>query len=68
LNTIKREYNGPKYPGYEILVAESMCDLVAKASDYLSIGQSQNAQSEIKRLNERVKELENELKEERVEH
>ena len=45
-----------------------MCELVAKASDYLTIGQSQNSQINIKRLNERVKELETELKEERVEH
>jgi len=45
-----------------------MCELVAKASDYLSIGQSQNAQINIKRLTERVKDLEQEIKEERIEH
>lgn len=68
LNQIKSDYQGPKYPGYEILLAESMCELVAKASDYLSIGQSQNAQINIKRLTERVKDLEQEIKEERIEH
>jgi predicted SPOUT superfamily RNA methylase MTH1 len=68
LKQIRADYRGPKYPGYEILLAESLCELVAKASDYLSIGQSQNSHISIKRLTERVKDLEFEIKEERTEH
>ena len=68
LAQIKNEYAGPKYPGYEILVAETTCQLLAKASDYLSISQNQNSQISMKRLNERVKELEAQVKDLRIEY
>lgn len=72
LSQIKSEYMsegaGPKYPGYEVLLAETMNELLAKASDYLSISQSQSSAILTRRLNERVKELESELKCLRCEH
>jgi len=41
LSEIKTDYlsegAGPKYPGYEILLAETITELLSKASDYLSI-------------------------------
>jgi len=49
-------------------VAETTCQLLAKASDYLSISQNQNSAISIKRLNERAKELEAEVKDLRIEH
>ena len=51
-----------------MLVAETACQLLGKASDYLSISQNQNQQISTKRLNERVKELEAEAKDLRIEH
>ena len=69
---IKQEYisnpKAPKFPGYEILLAETLSDLVAKAGDYLSISQSQTSAISIKRLDERIKEMEKELKQARLEH
>jgi len=49
-------------------VAETTCQLLAKASDYLSISQNQNSQISMRRLNERAKELEAEVKDLRIEH
>jgi hypothetical protein len=37
LKLVKVEYlngDGPKYPGYEILIAETTSDLLSKAGDY----------------------------------
>jgi hypothetical protein len=72
LSEIKTEYltdgAGPKYPGYEILLAETITELLSKASDYLSISQSQSSAILTRRLNERVKDLESELKDLRCEH
>tara|TARA_B110000285_G_C15006407_1_gene554096 strand:+ start:751 stop:909 length:159 start_codon:yes stop_codon:yes gene_type:complete len=45
-----------------------MSQLVAKASDYLGMSKSQETQMSLKRLNERVAELENQLKDQRIEH
>lgn len=59
IQQIKDNYFGPKYPGYEILIAETMSQLVAKASDYLGMSKNQETQISLKRLNERVAELEN---------
>lgn len=45
-----------------------MSQLVAKASDYLGMSKNQETQISLKRLNERVAELENQLKDQRIEH
>ena len=42
--------------------------MLSKASDYLSISQNQSATISIKKLNERVKEMEQEVKDSRIEH
>lgn len=69
---IKQEYHSnpqaPKFPGFEIILAETMSDLITKASDYISISQSQTSAISLRKLDERVKEMEKELKAARMEH
>ena len=65
---IKNEYSGPIYPGHEILIAETLAQILTKASDYLSISQSQNSQFNIKRITEKLKDVEEELKKTKVEY
>ena len=47
LNELKTTYDqslkGPKYPGYEVLIAETKCDIMAKGSEYLSLNQNQSS-------------------------
>lgn len=50
LEIFKRDYDGPNYPGFEILLSETICLLLQKASNYLSMSQSQNSKFEETRL------------------
>ena len=40
LEQVKAGYDGPRYPGYEILISETICQLVQKASDYFNMNHS----------------------------
>lgn len=68
LEQLKVEYDGPKYPGYEILLSETICQLILKASDYFNMNQSQSSQFEQTRLSTKVQDLEQQLKQARVDH
>jgi hypothetical protein len=72
LKLVKANYvaqgKAPVFPGYEILIAETMQEISAKASDYLNISLNQANATDVRRLTERVKELESEIRHTRVEH
>lgn len=58
----------PVFPGYEVLVAETMQDIAMKASDYLNVTHSQANSFEVKRLAEKVKDLDKQLAMTKTDH
>jgi hypothetical protein len=56
------------FPGYEVLIAETMQEITTKASDYLNVTHNQANTFEVKRLAVKVKEVEVELRNTRTEH
>jgi hypothetical protein len=72
LNEIKSKYVSdglaPVFPGYEILIAETSQEITTKASDYLNVTHNQSNAFDAKKLSEKVKELDLELRNTRTEH
>lgn len=72
LKSLKENYiqdpKAPIFPGYEIIIAEQTQEIISKASDYLNISHNQTNAIEVKRLQERVKIMDTEIRQNRREH
>lgn len=65
LNNMRSQYDGPKFNGFETLISDVYCQLLQKSCDYFTINQQKDNKMEKFRLEERLKELEAQLKQTR---